>query len=132
MISTKDAAKQLGITEARVRAMLKSGVLSGSKIGRTWIVSEQDVYRRLREKPSPGRPRRDAERPQSEYTSSPAESEVETAHRLFDECRRFLAGRYDAAFLSTAKSPEEERFFVAVSDFFLQERQRQLIDDGVF
>ena len=60
MLSTKEAATRLGVSEPRVRAMLNKHVLEGTKIGRTWAVSEQSVENRMHTRPSAGRPRKDS------------------------------------------------------------------------
>ncbi len=58
--------------------------------------------------------------------------DIETAHRLYEECERVLSGCYYADFLDQARDAREERFWVHVADFFLDERQRELVDKGVF
>ena len=40
MWSTKEAAKELGISERRVRKLLEEGRIKGKKIGGTWVVRE--------------------------------------------------------------------------------------------
>jgi len=40
MWSTKEAAKELGISERRVRKLLAEGRIKGRKIAGTWIVQE--------------------------------------------------------------------------------------------
>ena len=64
--------------------------------------------------------------------SSTLAQKVEDAHRLYEECERVLAGCYYSEFLDQARDDREERFWVYVSDFFLDERQRELIAKGVF
>ncbi|WP_080803446.1 helix-turn-helix domain-containing protein [Arabiibacter massiliensis] len=127
MLSTKEAAARLGVSEPRVRAMLGKQVLQGTKIGRTWAVSERSVESRLRARPAAGRPRKG-----SAAVQSPPPCDIETARRLYEECRSTLSGAFNSAFLSQAESREEESFYVAVSTFFLQQRQRELIEQGVF
>lgn len=34
--------------------------------------------------------------------------------------------------LKTANSYEEQKFYVAISDFFLQQRQKEVIKQGIF
>lgn len=44
MITTREAAKILGVTIRRVRAMMGSGLLPGMiKLGRDWFLNEQEV-----------------------------------------------------------------------------------------
>ena len=126
MLSVKEAAAKLGVSQARVRAMLQSRCLEGEKIGRSWAVTEQSVQQRLRDGAHPGRPSR---KPKPFERTMP---DVDAAHRIYDEAARVLSGCYDAAFLKQARTPEEEAFWIRTADFFLQERQRALILEGVF
>ena len=65
------------------------------------------------------------------YTHLPS-YDIEAARRLYRECRATLSGTFNSAFLDQAESKEEEDFYVAVSTFFLQKRQQELIEQGVF
>ena len=126
MMSVQEAAIRLGVSQARVRAMLHDGVLKGEKLGSVWAVSEQSVQQRLREGARPGRP---SMAPHPYERTIP---DVDAAHRIYDDASRVLQGCYDAAFLKQARSPEEQAFWIHVADFFLQARQRELIREGVF
>ena len=126
MLSVAQAAELLGVSGARVRAMLAGGQLEGEKIGRAWVVSGASIRRRLAEGSHPGRP---AKRPSGFARECP---DVEEAHALYDEAARLLSGCYNAEFLGSARDGDEQAFWVLVSDFFLQRRQRELIDRGVF
>ncbi len=42
-ISTKDAAHRIGVSEQRVRTLLRSGALDGRQIGKQWLTSEEAV-----------------------------------------------------------------------------------------
>ena len=54
MISTNEAAKELGVTSIRVRALISAGRLPAQKIGRDWIIHRSDLdLVRVRK---PGRP----------------------------------------------------------------------------
>jgi excisionase family DNA binding protein len=54
MISTSEAAKELGVTTIRVRALISAGRLPALKIGRDWIIRRSDLdLVRVRK---PGRP----------------------------------------------------------------------------
>ena len=127
MLSVQDAAKRLGVSGARIRAMLKTGQLDGDKVGSTWVVSETSVAARIANGSRPGRPasvQEDAfERPLPD---------VEAAHRVYDEAARVLAGCYTSAFLDQARTPEEQAFWIRTADFFLQQKQRELVKKGVF
>ena len=126
MLCVHDAAIELGVSDARVRALLKSGKLEGKKLGGTWAVSERSVAERLHSEIRPGRPSRG-----ETIQESPA-PDIEAAHRIYDEARNVLSGCYDARLLDRARSPEEQAFWIRVADFFLQQRQRELIEEGVF
>lgn len=39
-ISTKDAASQLGVSEQRVRTLLRTGAIDGQQVGKHWITTE--------------------------------------------------------------------------------------------
>lgn len=54
------------------------------------------------------------------------------ARELYDECRRQFAHLPSAEVMAAARSREEASFYMAVFDFFLQRRQRELIREGVF
>ena len=54
MISTNEAAKELGVTVHRVRVLIREGRLPAEKIGRDWIIRWSDLdLVRVRK---PGRP----------------------------------------------------------------------------
>ncbi len=50
-ISTKDAAKLLGVSGQRVRDLIKAGRLEAFKVGRDWAVSRKSVEEFERAKP---------------------------------------------------------------------------------
>jgi excisionase family DNA binding protein len=47
-VSVGDAADKLGVTPARVRALIGAGALDAEKIGNRWLVSRSSVERRLK------------------------------------------------------------------------------------
>jgi excisionase family DNA binding protein len=54
LITTKEAAKELGVTMRRVQALIKAGRLPAQKMGRDWIIRMVDLDKvRVRK---PGRP----------------------------------------------------------------------------
>ncbi len=126
MLSTKEAAHRLNVSEQRVRKMLATGQLVGTKLGRSWMVAEHSVQQRVLEGAHPGRPPH--ETPHFTRTLPDAEA----AHRIFDEAQRVLSGCYDAAFLRLARSPEEQEFWIRTADLLLQQKQRELIEQGVY
>ena len=54
-LSVADAAKQLGINEARARSLIEAGELDAVKVGARWIVDPVGVERRRRFSPPRGR-----------------------------------------------------------------------------
>lgn len=54
-ITTREAARRLGITRFRVCQMIRAGQLPASKFGRDWVILESDL-RPLEHRPGPGRP----------------------------------------------------------------------------
>jgi excisionase family DNA binding protein len=56
LISTSEAAKRLGVHITRVQVLIREGRLPAQKIGRTYVVDEDDL--KLVEERKPGRPRK--------------------------------------------------------------------------
>jgi excisionase family DNA binding protein len=54
LITTKEAAKELGVTVRRVQALIKAGRLRAQKMGRDWIIRRRDLDKVKVRKP--GRP----------------------------------------------------------------------------
>lgn len=57
MLSTAEAAHQLGISPRRVRFLVESGELSAERVGRTWAIDEASVQARAQAPKLKGRPR---------------------------------------------------------------------------
>ena len=126
MLSVSEAASRLGVSGARVRALIGAGALRATKVGRAWAVAESSVEQRLREGARSGRP---------STAPKPVERRVpdaDEAHRIYEEAKRVLAGCYDADFLKQARTLEERAFWITAADFFLQQKQRELVKEGVF
>jgi len=58
MMTTKLAAKILGVTTRRVVAMIQSNQLPAKKFGRLWILNGSDVYKFAKMHRPVGRPRK--------------------------------------------------------------------------
>ncbi len=56
-ITTKQAAKKLGINDSRVRQLILAGRLPAEKAGRDWLIKESDLKEVADRKP--GRPRKE-------------------------------------------------------------------------
>lgn len=59
-MTTSEAAKKLGVTPQRVRAMIEAGRLGATKIGRDWLITEVDLDA-VGDR-TPGRPKKDSEK----------------------------------------------------------------------
>lgn len=57
---TIETAKLLGVTEGRIRALIKAGILSATKVGRDWVLAEEEVLRATKTPRPPGRPRKNS------------------------------------------------------------------------
>lgn len=159
MLSVAESAEQLGVSGSRVRALIRDGRLSAVKNGREWVLREEDVLQRLMEHPRAGRPSgaraaaaKQGDSPRTGKRSTPAPrvpiavpaldgsgagraagcDGASRARELYDECRRQFASIPSAEVMASARSREEASFYMAVFDFFLQRRQRELVREGVF
>lgn len=132
MLSVEQAAQLLGVSSSRVRALIKSGRLSAVKNGRSWILREEDVLQRLSEHPHPGRPQSASRTLACANEQSADEDRIAEAHALYEGCRELFRLRPTSVMLQEAHSQEEASFYMAVADFFLQQKQAQLIAEGVY
>lgn len=130
MLSVSESAAILGVSEQRVRAMIASGVLPAEKIGKAWALRKEDVLDRASSKPTGGRPRRDVQMPEQPAPAGAAPREE--LKRLYHECKDAFRFRPGAADIQAAESGEEAAFYLAVADFFLKERQAELVKAGVY
>jgi excisionase family DNA binding protein len=55
LLTTKQVAERLGVTQGRVRALIKAGRLPSRQFGRDHVIKEEDV--KLVEHRKPGRPK---------------------------------------------------------------------------
>lgn len=117
----------LGISQVRVRELIKEGKLDAVRVGRSWAVQDGSVQRRLARAPRAGRPREGAARPDASH-----EELAEEIHELYLHCEALLASNYDISLYKQLGNSREARFCARISDFFLQEKQRELIEAGVF
>lgn len=127
MLSVSQSAEILGISPARVRKLVGEGVLVGMKIGNSWALQEASVYDRLSKKPAAGRPARTID-------NAPAEKQTPTRdlHSLYLECKHAFRFEPSLQAIEEAESQEEVGFYMAVADYFLQCKQRELIAQGVY
>lgn len=131
MLSTKQAAEELGITQTRVRELLNSGALQGEKLGRSWAVFESSVRERRAQAPTAGRPKA-GQAKNMQATPSKMKKEIAITRALYEQCKEHLTGCFDIDFLDLAQSEEERSFYTSVASFFLQQKQREMIERGVY
>lgn len=60
MLSTSQAAKQLGVSPRRIRALIESGDLQAERIGNSWAIDENSLNKRKRSPKLNGRPKQKA------------------------------------------------------------------------
>ena len=144
MLSVAEAARELGVSPARVRKLIADGALPASKAGRAWVLREEDVMDRLSAHVRAGRPKRanvvvGAASRDSTVEGDGSSSELREyneasarAHELYRACKETFRFIPDPALIRAAKSSEEASFYMAVADFFLQQKQRELVAQGVF
>lgn len=127
MLSVSQSAEILGISPARVRKLVSEGALDGVKIGGTWALQEASVYDRLSKKPGAGRPARTTD-------GAPADKQVPAhdLHSLYLECNQAFQFEPSLQAIEEAETQEEAGFYMAVADYFLQHKQRELIAQGVY
>lgn len=164
MLSVTESARILGVSTARVRALIAKGVLPAEKAGRAWLLREEDVMQRLSQHAKAGRPRKNRNPGEQEIRTvrsrsssrthaceqahgcEQAQASIDQArdnnysqsinhaqfHELYCTCKEVFRLRPDAELLTQTDSAEEAAFYVAVADFFLQQRQRQIVKQGVY
>lgn len=57
LFSVAEAAAELGITRARVNQLIDNGVLIAQKIGRSYIITRNELEKARQRNQNPGRPR---------------------------------------------------------------------------
>ena len=133
MLSVSQSAEMLGISASRVRFLIKSGSLPATKVGHAWLLEEKDVLQRASEHPKAGRPttRKDLEH-NFERTTDELDSASIDGHKLYASCKEYFRFRPSSETIRQAATAEEASFYMAVADFFLQQRQAQLVAEGIY
>ena len=54
-----------------------------------------------------------------------------TLDNLYETCKDMSPNDF-SELLAKAKSPEEQKFYSIIFDFFLQQRQKEVIEKGLF
>lgn len=68
LLSTKEAAEKLSVSERRVLALITLGRLPAQKVGRDWIIDESSLD--LVAERKPGRPKKEAEENKAQTSSA--------------------------------------------------------------
>lgn len=131
MLSVSECAQILGVSPARVRQLIANGSLEATKVGRSWVLSEVAVYDRLLKNPLSGRPSSSSADVRSGCAVSSAESRCDLP-QLFEECKKAFSFCVPLDVLQSAKTQEEADFYMELSDFFLRQKQRELVKRGAF
>jgi excisionase family DNA binding protein len=56
LFGVPEAARRLGLTTVRVRQLIEAGRIPATKVGRTWVIREEDLTKYLKKERKPGRP----------------------------------------------------------------------------
>lgn len=131
MLSVSECAQVLGVSTARVRQLIANGSLEATKVGRSWVLPEVAVYNRLLKNPSSGRPSSLSVAPYDKRTVDPAKEHTDLP-QLFEECKKAFSFCVSLDVLQSAKTQEEADFYMELSDFFLRQKQRELVKRGAF
>ena len=87
MLTTKQAADRLGVSERRIQALVKSGVLEARKLSGVWAISEASVeHRRASVNKAGGRPRKGSGRTEMPFLLMNRTHEV--ARLVYDARRK--------------------------------------------
>ncbi|HMQ04882.1 MAG TPA: helix-turn-helix domain-containing protein [Pyrinomonadaceae bacterium] len=60
LLSTREAAQELGISPIRVRQLIQEGKLKASRVGRDYVIEEKDLAA-VQTYGKPGRPKKSAQ-----------------------------------------------------------------------
>ena len=125
MLTVKQAADALNITPNRVRKLIADGELNAIKVGKMWSISESEVSMRLENNPKAGRPKKGAN-----YSSQNLK-----CINLHDVYLEFINGNYarpSASTIAMMEDKNEAGFYLCVYDYFLNLKQREEIEAGVY
>jgi excisionase family DNA binding protein len=109
-MAVSEAAVRLGVSEPRVRQLLAAGRLAGRRLGRIWLVDDEDVARLEQQRRRPGRPLGAArawglldilDGGKASWLPAPARSQLRTSVNRYvnasaDRLRSALVGRSQA------------------------------------
>jgi excisionase family DNA binding protein len=93
MLSVKEAAQRLKVSEQRVRTMIYDGVLPAEREGMKWFLFEEAIMERVQSRPRPGRPRK-----------SGKQGKARSSHYLNSSVKQTTQARPES--LKTPETPE--------------------------
>ncbi len=125
MLSVTEAAKELNVSASRVRKMIYDGVIQAEKVGNSWVISESVVAERLLNSHKAGRPK-------ANLDLQTSKSECINLHDVYVELRDGNFARPSASTISVMKDKDEVGFLLSVCDYFLNLKQREEIEMGVY
>lgn len=125
MLSVSQAAKELKVSASRVRKMISDGVIKAEKVGYSWSIPESEVATRLATKGKAGRPKKRIDNCEESY-------DCIDLHDVYLRLKDGKFARPSAQSLAMMNDKDEVGFVLCVCDYFLELRQREEIEQGVF
>ena len=125
MLTVTQAAHELNISPSRVRKLIADGKINAEKTGSAWTIPESEVTLRKESSPSAGRPKSSVAKPLQA-------TKCVNLHNVYMELKSGNYSRPSASTLSMMKDKEEIGFVLCVYDYFLNIKQREEIEAGVF
>lgn len=117
VLSVAESAELLNVSPARVRALVAKGTLPAQKIGRVWTLKEEDVMKRVVQKPRSGRPRANSKltmpAPSAELSNRLAKT-----HEAYQLCKTYLAEEPSQEELALIANEREADFRKKIAQFF--------------
>ena len=141
MLSVTQAAGKLKVTPSRVRKLIADGALKAEKIGNAWAIPESAVAGRLIKNPKAGRPttqKTGCENEPEARLESKLESKQKVERTPINLHEAYIAlkdgnfARPSASTIVMIKDKDEAGFILCVCDYFLNLKQREEIESGVF
>ena len=126
MLTVKEAAERLKVTPERVRNMIYSGVMPAEKFGSNWSIPGYAVEQRLASMPQRGRPKKFPPKENISYHV------VALNRSMYEECREYQSKYGEIQNIMLLENDEEREFFIMQWNFFLQQKQKILVEQGVF
>ena len=125
MLTVTQAAHELNISPSRVRKLIAEEKIKAEKTGSAWTIPESEVTLRKESSPPAGRPKKSVAKP-SQATK------CVNLHNVYMELKSGNYSRPSASTLAMMKDKEEIGFILCVYDYFLNIKQREEIEAGVF